>query len=76
MPKTTPSGDYYGDLRITTPSGSPVLMNVKVTVPPFDLEPPPVEYAIYYTGKMPQGSLKGINNEWKTLSNTPWNSII
>jgi len=66
VPDTTPSGDYYGDIKITTPSEAPVKMNLRVTVLPFDLEPTPLEYAIYYTGKTPQGPLKGINNEWKT----------
>ncbi len=66
VPANTPSGDYYGDIAIITPSESPVLMNFKVTVPSFDLEPSPLEYAIYYTGKIPYEPREGINNEWKT----------
>ncbi len=54
-----PSGDYYGDITITTPSEAPVLMNLKVTVLPFDLEPAPLEYAIYYTGENASGVIKG-----------------
>ena len=66
VPANTPSGDYYGDIAITTPSEAPVLMNFTVTVPSFDLEPSPLEYAIYYTGKIPYEPQEGINNEWKT----------
>lgn len=66
VPNTTASGDYQGTITITPLSETPVVMHVNVTILPFDLEPAPLEYAIYYTGKMPQGSLKGINNEWKT----------
>jgi hypothetical protein len=66
VPDTTPSGDYFGDITITTPSEAPVMMNVKVTVLPFDLEPASVTYAIYYRGKIPPSPTQGINSEWKT----------
>jgi hypothetical protein len=66
VPNTTPSGKYQGTITMTPLSAAPAMMNLNVTVLPFDLERASLEYAIYYTGKMPQGSLKGINNEWKT----------
>ena len=53
VPNNTPAGDYYGDITITAPSEIPVIMNFSVTVVPFDLEPPPLEYAIYYRGVIP-----------------------
>jgi hypothetical protein len=37
-----------------------------VTVLPFSLEPAPLEYAIYYRGKLPSRPVAGINSEWKT----------
>jgi hypothetical protein len=66
IPDNTPSGVYYGDISITIPSKSPLLMHFSVTVLPFDLEPPPLEYALYYRGVIPPTPKKGINSEWKT----------
>ncbi len=66
VPANTPSGDYSGDLTITTPSGNPVLMNVKVTVLPYELEPSPLEYAIYYRGGVTSAAQPGITADEKT----------
>ena len=66
VPADTPSGDYYGDISLTTNSGSPVLMNVKVTVLPFDLEPAPLEYAIFYKGGVSSAAQPGISMTYKT----------
>jgi PKD repeat protein len=48
VPSTSPAGDYAGTITINAPSETPVTMNFTVTVLPFDLEPAPVEYGIYY----------------------------
>jgi hypothetical protein len=66
IPNTTPSGDYYGDISLTTPSEAPMLMNFKITVLPFDLEPPPLKYGIYYRGTIPVEPREGIHSNWKT----------
>ena len=60
VPDTTPAGDYYGNITVTAPSEDPVTMNLSVTVLPFDLEPAPLEYGLYYTGKLtgPSGYYK------------------
>ena len=50
VPSTTPAGNYSGNITITAPSETPVTMNFSVTVLPFDLEPAPVEYGLYYYG--------------------------
>jgi hypothetical protein len=68
VPSNTPTGDYYGNITITAPSENPVLMNFSVTVLPFDLEPAPVEYALYYTGFVTHPSLVEINDYSKTES--------
>jgi len=68
IPYNTPSGDYYGDITITTPSGTPVIMNVRVTVLPFELEPSPLEYAIYYKGQLTSTPQQGINSDYKTTA--------
>lgn len=50
VPNNTPPGDYYGNITISSPSEVPVVMNFSVRVLPFDLEPAPVEYGLYYSG--------------------------
>jgi hypothetical protein len=62
VPGDTPAGDYFGDITITIPSQSPVVMNFSVTVLPFDLEPAPIEYALYYRGIIPSTPREGINS--------------
>jgi hypothetical protein len=49
VPSTTPAGKYSGNVTISAPSEAPVVMNLNVRVLPFDLEPAPVEYGLYYT---------------------------
>jgi hypothetical protein len=49
VPDTTPAGNYSGNITITAPSEKPVSMNFTVTVLPFNLEPAPVDYGLYYT---------------------------
>jgi hypothetical protein len=66
IPAGTPSGDYFGDITLTSSSGSPVLMNVKVTVLPFDLEPAPLEYALFYKGGVTSDAQPGISMTYKT----------
>ena len=66
IPNDTPAGEYSGDISVTIPSESSLMMNFRVTVLPFDLEPPPVEYALYYRGVIPPSPKKGITSEWKT----------
>ena len=66
VPATTPSGDYYGNITLTTPSEAPVTMMVKVTVLPFALEPSPLEYAMYYRGGLTSDAQPGISADFKT----------
>jgi len=53
VPSNTPAGDYAGDIILTTPSENPVKMTLTVTVLPFELEPSPLEYSIYYGSVLP-----------------------
>jgi hypothetical protein len=50
VPSGTPAGSYSGNITITAPSETPVIMTFNVTVLPFDLEPAPVDYGLYYNG--------------------------
>jgi hypothetical protein len=66
VPENTQAGIYDGDITITAPSEIPVIMNFSVTVLPFDLEPPPIEYSLFYRGVIPSTPKEGINSESKT----------
>jgi hypothetical protein len=66
IPVNTSAGDYYGEIVITSLYEAPVIMNFSVTVLPFDLEPAPVEYSLYYRGRLSSTPEEGINSEWKT----------
>jgi len=66
IPSDTPPGDYFGKITITTPTEIPVIMNFTVTVLPFDLDPAPIEYALYYRGKVTSAPFAGIDSETKT----------
>jgi hypothetical protein len=48
VPSNTPAGNYSGNITISAPSEVPVVMNFNVRVLPFDLEPAPVDYGLYY----------------------------
>jgi hypothetical protein len=52
VPNTTPSGSYSGNLTIHALSETPTTVNLGVTVLPFDLEPSPVDYGLYYLGNL------------------------
>ena len=70
VPENTPAGNYYGDITLATPSAVPVKMNFCVRVLPFELEPAPVEYGIYYFGMLPRTTAEeqkvGIDGVWKS----------
>jgi len=66
VPDGTPAGDYYGEITITAPSEIPVIMNVRVTILPLDLEPAPVEYGIFYYGYLSAWPIEGIQSNYKS----------
>ena len=70
VPGNTPAGNYCGDITLSTPSEVPVKMNFCVRVLPFELEPAPVEYGIYYFGMLPRTTAEeqkvGIDGVWKS----------
>jgi hypothetical protein len=70
VPNTTPAGNYYGNFAIAAPGQAPVLMNFSVRVLPFDLEPSPLEYSLFYFGILPSTASEekkaGIEGVWKS----------
>jgi hypothetical protein len=68
IPGTTPAGKYSGNITISAPSETPVTMNFTVTVLPFDLEPAPIDYALYYEGDL-NPYFVGIEDSDKTTAN-------
>lgn len=66
VPVNAAAGVYHGTIRLQATGIPPADMNFTVTVLPFDLHPPSLEYAIYYRGKLSSTAPKGINSEWKT----------
>jgi PKD repeat protein len=68
VPNTTPAGNYSGTIMINVPSETPVAMTFTVTVLPFDLEPAPVDYALYYLGDLNPYAV-GIDYSDKTAAN-------
>jgi hypothetical protein len=70
IPGDTTPGEYIGDIIISAPSEMPVKMNFSVTVLPFDLEPSPIEYSLYYYGLLPETTDQlqkaGINHALKS----------
>ena len=70
IPKKSPSGEYSGVIYIYHDYGAYPALQLKliVTVLPFDLEPPLLEYSIYYRGKLTKKPTKQLGSEWKSPS--------
>jgi len=66
VPKDIPSGDYAGSIQITVPGKDTVTLRLSVTVLPFDLPQPTMEYSIYYRGRLSVTTPKVISSELKT----------
>jgi len=66
VPEDAATGDYKGTIRVQAKGIPSIDMDLTVTVLPFNLQPPFLEYAIYYRGKLPAAPKNGINSEWKT----------
>jgi len=66
VPSDTPSGDYSGNIQITAPGEDVITLSLNVTVLPFDLPQPALEYSIYYTGRLTSAFQKVVNSNWKT----------
>lgn len=68
VPADALSGDYRGVVNVMVPGEGVMILPLTVTVLPFDLPAPSLEYSIYYHGKLYEGVKNGINSDWKTDS--------
>jgi hypothetical protein len=72
VPANTPSDNYTGSIQITVPGENTVTLSLNVTVLPFDLPQPAMEYSIYYTGllsaTLPQNSFSNLKSPEQYLA--------
>jgi hypothetical protein len=62
VPLAASSGDYKGTISVRGSEGKVLAtINVVLTVLPFDLAAPAIDYGIYYVGQLKQGTVSGIN---------------
>jgi hypothetical protein len=66
VPNSTSAGEYYGNITIISQTASPVLLNISVSVLPFNLEPAPLRYILYYAGMLNTTPITKIGSDWKT----------
>jgi len=66
VPVGATSGDYSGNIQITVPGEQTVTLTLNVTVLPFDLPQPAMEYSIYYRGTLSATAPKVVSSEGKT----------
>lgn len=67
VPEDTESGLYSGTIDIRSNEGVSSQVFLLLTVLPFDLDEPLLEYGLYYTGKLTSTTQKEINSEWKDI---------
>jgi hypothetical protein len=69
VPSSATAGDYSGNIVLSAAGEPSVSVTLTVTVLPFDLEPSPLEYAIYYKGRFPSDPSMTMrpNGSWKTV---------
>lgn len=66
IPKETVPGEYKGKIIIKRQNIPFISVKMIVTVLPFDLPEPLLEYSLYYRGKLKTKKQPSINSEWKT----------
>lgn len=65
IPDDAAAGEYLGEISFKTASGKSKLP-LRVTVHPFDLDPCPLTYSIYYRAKLSEDGLPTIGSEYKS----------
>jgi hypothetical protein len=66
VPRDTPPGKYTGEIRVEPANAPARSLPLSVTVLPFTLLPPSLDYSIYYRGKLTGGEPPVIGSDPKT----------
>ena len=66
VPSDTHPGDYTGTVSITSGSTALGSLPITLTVLPFNLQKPTIEYAIYYTPVLQPKPTKPLSSEYKS----------
>ena len=69
IPDGAKPGEYKGTIRIQATEIPPLDMKLSVSILPFTLAPPALEYAIYYRGKLSARPLKVLIQSGKRRNN-------
>lgn len=65
VPEDAVSGDYTGTLTVSGENGVVEIVTLKVAVLPFTLDPPSLEYSMYYRGQLTNG-VPTVSSEFKS----------
>ena len=52
VPANARAGTYTGEIRLTAPGAGSQTLSLSVKVHPFDLAPAPIDYSLYYRGRL------------------------
>jgi hypothetical protein len=66
VPADAASGDYQGSIVLKSRAAKLSTINVKLTVLPFDLETPWIDYALVYKGQLRKGEVTEIGSDLKS----------
>ncbi|NLI81649.1 MAG: hypothetical protein GX443_08175 [Deltaproteobacteria bacterium] len=66
VPEDAPPDEYSGSIIISADDISPLTLELKVTVLPFQLEKPSLLYSLYYRGQLASRREEGLHSEWKS----------
>ncbi len=70
VPDDLPAGEYTGSLQIAAEGAATVQLPMTIAVHPFDLEPSPMTYSVYYRGRLTLENEPTITSEHR--SNTQY----
>ncbi len=66
VPVKAQPGEYSGEIRLSVGGRTESPLPVRLRVLPFKLEPPMLQYSIYYRGRLRANGVGSISSEWKS----------
>lgn len=66
VPEEAQPGEYSGEIRLIVNDGAESHLPLRLRVLPFKLEPPVLQYSIYYRGRLRAKGIGSISSEWKS----------